>query len=174
MCFVWSHGTLRCFVLYWRHCLHTNLYWRRLSIMRRSQWSRGPSPGSAAACLLGLWVRIPPRAWMLISCECCMMSGRGLCVGLITRPKESYRVWCVLSVIMNPRWGGLGPLALLRHGKEKYRALIRLLNCRMWPTHKSSHTVGLLVVFCISYVHACIRVCVCACSFQTQRTYSFK
>jgi len=27
-----------------------------------------------------------------------MLSGRGLCEGLITRPEESYRVWCVLSV----------------------------------------------------------------------------
>jgi hypothetical protein len=27
--------------------------------------------------------------------ECCMLSGRGLCVGLITRPEESYRVWYV-------------------------------------------------------------------------------
>jgi hypothetical protein len=26
---------------------------------------------------------------------CCALSGRGLCVGLITRPEESYRVWCV-------------------------------------------------------------------------------
>jgi hypothetical protein len=27
-----------------------------------------------------------------VSCECCVLSGRGLCVGLITRPEESYRV----------------------------------------------------------------------------------
>jgi hypothetical protein len=27
--------------------------------------------------------------------ECCVLSGRGLCVELITRPEESYRVWCV-------------------------------------------------------------------------------
>jgi hypothetical protein len=33
----------------------------------------------------------------LVSCECCVLSGRGLCLGLITRPEESYRVWCVLS-----------------------------------------------------------------------------
>jgi hypothetical protein len=26
---------------------------------------------------------------------CCVLSGRGLCVGLVTRPEESYRVWCV-------------------------------------------------------------------------------
>jgi hypothetical protein len=28
-------------------------------------------------------------------CECCVLSGRGRWVGLITRPEESYRVWCV-------------------------------------------------------------------------------
>jgi hypothetical protein len=51
--------------------------------------------GSAAARLLGLWVRIPPRACMSVCCECCVLSGRGLCDELITLPEESYRVWCV-------------------------------------------------------------------------------
>ena len=51
--------------------------------------------GSAAARLLGLWVRVSPEAWMSVSCECCVLSGRGSCVGLITHPVESYRVWCV-------------------------------------------------------------------------------
>jgi hypothetical protein len=37
----------------------------------------------------------PSRAWMSVCCECCVLSGRGLCIGLITRPEESYRVWCV-------------------------------------------------------------------------------
>ena len=27
--------------------------------------------------------------------ECCVLSGRGFCVGLITRPEDSYRVCCV-------------------------------------------------------------------------------
>jgi hypothetical protein len=53
------------------------------------------SPLSKAARLLGLRVRIPPGAGMSVSCECCVLSGRGLCVGLITRPEESYRLWCV-------------------------------------------------------------------------------
>jgi hypothetical protein len=26
----------------------------------------------------------------------CVLSGRGLCDGLITHPEESYRLWCVL------------------------------------------------------------------------------
>jgi hypothetical protein len=25
-------------------------------------------------------------------CDCCVLSGRGLCVGLITRPEESYEM----------------------------------------------------------------------------------
>ena len=28
--------------------------------------------------------------------ECCVLSGRGLCDGPITRPEESYRLWCVI------------------------------------------------------------------------------
>jgi len=49
---------------------------------------------SAAARLLRSWVRIPPGAWM--SVECCVLSGKGLCDDLITRPEESYRLWCVV------------------------------------------------------------------------------
>jgi len=30
-----------------------------------------------------------------VCCECCVLSGRSLCVRLITRPEESYRLWCV-------------------------------------------------------------------------------
>jgi hypothetical protein len=33
---------------------------------------------------------------MFVCCECCVLSGRGLCDGLITRPKESYRPWRVV------------------------------------------------------------------------------
>jgi hypothetical protein len=43
-----------------------------------------------------LWVRIPPGAWMFVCCECCVLLGIGLCDGLITRPEESYRLWCVV------------------------------------------------------------------------------
>jgi len=27
-------------------------------------------------------------------CACCVLAGRSLCDGLITRPEESYRLWC--------------------------------------------------------------------------------
>ena len=46
----------------------------------------------SAAHWLGLRVRIPPRAWMSVSCECYVFSGRGLCVGMIIRTEEAYRL----------------------------------------------------------------------------------
>ena len=33
---------------------------------------------------------------MVVCCECCVLSGRGLCGELITRPEEPYRLWCVV------------------------------------------------------------------------------
>jgi len=37
----------------------------------------------------------PAGAFVFDSCEGCVLSVRGLCDGLITRPEESYPVWCV-------------------------------------------------------------------------------
>jgi len=33
---------------------------------------------------------------MFVCCECCVLSGRGLCDELITRSEESYPLWCVV------------------------------------------------------------------------------
>jgi len=38
----------------------------------------------------------PTGAWMFVCCECCVLSGRGLCDELITRPEGSYRLCCVV------------------------------------------------------------------------------
>ena len=45
---------------------------------RRSQWQRVLRRRSAAARLLRLWVRMPPRACMSICCECCVVRERSL------------------------------------------------------------------------------------------------
>ena len=79
----------------------------------RSQWPRGLVRRSTAARLLRLWVRIPPEAWMSVCCECCVLSGRGLCDALITRPEESYRLCCVVvcdleTSRMRRPWPALG------------------------------------------------------------------
>jgi hypothetical protein len=73
--------------------------------------------GSATARLLELRVRIPPGAWMSVSCECCVFSGRGLCVGLITHTEKSYRVLCVTvcdieASIMRRPWPTRGYCAM--------------------------------------------------------------
>ena len=74
--------------IYWN--IHILLY-TILYVLCRSQWPRGLRRRSAAARLLRSWVRIPPGgAWMFVCCECCVLSGRGLCDELISRPEKSY------------------------------------------------------------------------------------
>jgi len=49
---------------------------------------------------------------MSVCCECCVLSGRGLCDELITRPEESYRlcrvVVCDLETSRMRPWPALG------------------------------------------------------------------
>jgi hypothetical protein len=68
---------------------------RQYDSTSRSRWPRGLRHGPTTARLLGLRVWIMPGTWMSVSCECCVLSGRGLCDGLIARPEETYRIWCV-------------------------------------------------------------------------------
>jgi len=64
-------------------------------MVSRSQWPRGLRCGFVTSRLLGLQVRIPQGKFMSVPLESCVLSGKGLCDGLITRPEESYRMWCV-------------------------------------------------------------------------------
>ena len=49
---------------------------------------------------LELRVQIPPRAWISVCCDCCVLSRRGLCDGPITRPEESYRLWYIIVCVL--------------------------------------------------------------------------
>jgi hypothetical protein len=52
--------------------------------------------GGCAVCgrlVAGIEVLNPNGAWLSVSCECCVLSGRGFCVRLITRLEESYRMY---------------------------------------------------------------------------------
>jgi len=49
-------------------------------------------------CVIRIWRHLMfpnPTGSMDICCECCVLSGGGLCDELITRPEESYRLWSV-------------------------------------------------------------------------------
>jgi len=43
-------------------------------------------------CLGGAAGSNTAGAWMSASCDGCVLSGRGVCIGLIHRPEESYQV----------------------------------------------------------------------------------
>jgi hypothetical protein len=58
----------------------------------------GPTRESAAFRLPKLWFWTPPLAWMCICCDWCVLSERGLCVGLICRPGEFCRVCLCVCV----------------------------------------------------------------------------
>jgi hypothetical protein len=68
------------------------------------QWPRGLRHRCTATRLLRLWVRMPSGAWMFLCCECCVLSGRGLCDELITRPEESYQLWCITVCDLETSW----------------------------------------------------------------------
>jgi hypothetical protein len=118
-------------------------YIRNTPTKSRTQRPRGLRRGSAAAPLLGLWVRIPPRVWMFVSAECCALSSRGLCVGLITRSEFLPSVTCLCdheSSIMrkswpNSYWAMVKKIHPLRH------SLSFLWNNKTWQysTAKSLH-----------------------------------
>ena len=109
----------------------------------RSQWPRGVTCRSAVARLLRLWVRIPPGTWMFVSREYCVLSGRGLCDELITRPEESYRLWCFVVCDLGTSWmrrpwpsGGRGGGAVATKTNEKYCGpLIKEIDITANPRH---------------------------------------
>jgi len=77
---------------------------------------------------------------MCVCCECCVLSGKGLCDELITRPEESFRMWCVVMSDLETLW--------LR---------------RPWPTggccvkRKKKFIVLHFAVYCLPHVMFCCR-----------------
>ena len=78
----------------------------------RSQWPRGLRRTSTTARVLGI-VGSNHTVGIDVCRECCVLSGRGLCDALTTRPEESYRMWCVVvcdleTSRMRRPWPALG------------------------------------------------------------------
>jgi hypothetical protein len=70
---------------------------------------------------------------MFVCCECCVLSGRGLCEGLITRPEESYRLWCVVV--------GDQETSKKEEAKARYRAVANTttMGCNARKTNKQTN-----------------------------------
>jgi hypothetical protein len=84
-------------------------------------------------------------------CECCVLSGRGLCDGLVTRPEESYRLWCVWVWSWSvEKWGGLGPQgAVERLEKNIYICTVYV------------------------YLYVCMYVCMCVYLYVCMHMYTW-
>jgi hypothetical protein len=69
--------------------------------LSRSQWQRDLRRVSAAVSSIGLLVWIPKGPWRFVCCECCVLSGRGLCDGLIPRREETNWMCVCVCVLLS-------------------------------------------------------------------------
>jgi hypothetical protein len=94
------------------------------------------SRSKAARCSMRLAVQNPPESCMSVPCEWWVLSSRGLCVGLITRPEQPNTVW-PLS-LENDSWPTRGYCA------------IKILNAShsVRFNHYSSKLVNLWTLIC--------------------------
>ena len=97
----------------------------------RSHWPHRLKRRSVAARLLGLWVRIPPGAWISVSCDCCVLSGRERS---LRRADQSSR-GAILTVVRRWVWSrnlkneeALAHWGLLRQNKKRNERSVRC-----WP-----------------------------------------
>jgi len=123
----------------------------------RSQWPRGLSCRSAAARLLGLWVQIPPGAWMsVVTVVCCQVEVSASGWSLVQRSPTECGVSKCDPEASKMRWfwstrgccamgGGFNFLrGTLRYGKNTYLALFRYLHRR----RLSSEIISIRKVLC--------------------------
>jgi hypothetical protein len=137
-------------------------FWQDYLCYSQPQWPRGLRRMSAATCLLRLWLRITPAAWMFVCCECRVISGRGLCEELITRPKESYRMWCV--VVCDPEISWMRRSCPTGDCRAKNKQLCYRLML------KSYEECGVKCVWCISW---CVLFCTRLMLFRFYKNGSF-
>jgi hypothetical protein len=69
------------------------------------------------------------RAGSMYVCrDCCVLSGRSLCVGPITRPEESYRLWCAVvcdskTSTVRKLWP-IGSYCAMEKNRSSHKALL--------------------------------------------------
>jgi hypothetical protein len=96
------------------------------------------------------------RAWMSVSVDCCVLSGRGLCDGLIARPEKSYRLWCVVvcdleTSRMKRPWPTLGRSATEKKTSPTNISSVTIM-CVSFSRHKANKIRPIFnkLVICVS------------------------
>jgi hypothetical protein len=95
----WVTSKVKCYYSCHKAYGELVIYQHWLSILA-TRW-KAPIPLPARSkvwvcgCTLAGIAGSNPAEGMYVCCECCVLSGRGLCNGPMTRPEESYRVLCV-------------------------------------------------------------------------------
>jgi len=74
---------------------------------------------------------------MFVCCECRVSSGRGLCDELITRPEESYRLWCVVCDLETSRMGAPYIYIYISSLRVNDLTLILLMWRKWWANNAS-------------------------------------
>jgi hypothetical protein len=107
-----------------------------------------------SSAVQGMRVRIPPAARISVFCECCVLSGRGLCDGPITRTEESYRVVCVCVTYcdhvqkypLHLQWVGR---RCLNKKKVKLRNKVLCVSHTHIPNYIQTPCIGLALFFLV-------------------------
>ena len=90
---------------------------------------------------------------MFVCCECCVLSGRGLCDGLITRSEESYRPWrVVVCDLETSKMRRLKPATGLWKIQSK--------GCNARKTNKQT---GMCYLFNKHFICSCLFLALCDC-----------
>ena len=97
---------------------------------------------------------------MFVCCECSVLSGRGLCDELITRPEESYRLWRVVvcdlettKILVNEEEGPTR--GLWRKRKKKPMCHMR---CEVQLCGICTKLFFLFPVLCLLGLQLCIKL----------------
>jgi len=85
---------------------------------------------------------------MSVSCECCVLSGRSLFDELITRPEESYQLWCVVVCDLE----NLKNKVMGRVGQQRPRCIYIYIYIYTY-FHKVAYKMIKYVVLTATYIH---------------------
>jgi len=153
-------------------CIYIYIY---NELIGRSQWPRGLRRVSAAARLLGLWVRIPPGTWMsMLSVVCCQVEVSGTSWSFIQRsPTECGVFECDLKTWrMRRPWPALG-----RKAMEKWLKTICDIfryQCTVFREHNcQSKTIIYEVLLPVVNIYIYIYIYICILVNKANLVHSF-